>query len=401
MLVSVYGFTWLVAVVGGAIPRRRWTPNGRIMVTGTFHNPGWYLSHVTPLARSGIEEVILVVDEPQLPLERVRFVCPPSWVASLISRAGAKALWVIYAGIRYRPDLYMGYNLVAGGCTALIAGSLLGRPTCYQMTGGQLVLSTVDWNTFDFDKASRFRQRISKAIERLAISVIRRFNLIIVRGNKGRAFFARYGIEKNVVTITGSVKDTMRPLEACRSIDLVFIGRLDPVKQVHQFITVINALKPCIPDIKAAIVGNGPLEEDLRIYAKELELDDNLEFLGKRKDLDEILARSKLFVLPSKSEGLSIAMAEAMVAGVVPVVADVGELGDLVVNGVNGYLIQPNNIAQYVKRIMTLLQNHVLWIQFSSRAMIASQRYAHIDIVSEKWRQSIQKVVHCRNGNKQ
>ena len=56
---------------------------------------------------------------------------------------------MLYVGIKYKPDLFMGYNLVAGGCTALVAGSILGRKTCYQMTGGQLVLSTVDVPNFD------------------------------------------------------------------------------------------------------------------------------------------------------------------------------------------------------------------------------------------------------------
>src|SRR5512135_2853135 len=74
LLVSVYGFTWLVAVLSRLIPHRSWTPTGRIMVIGTFHNPNWYLSHITPLTHSGVKEVILVVDRPQLPLAGVRFV---------------------------------------------------------------------------------------------------------------------------------------------------------------------------------------------------------------------------------------------------------------------------------------------------------------------------------------
>jgi len=112
LLISAYIFTWLVAVLGRMIPRKPWKPTGRIMVTGSIFNPNWYLSHITPLTRSGVTEVILVIDEPQQPLERVRFACPPKWLARIISRAGAKAIWVFYAGIRYRPDLFIGYNLV-------------------------------------------------------------------------------------------------------------------------------------------------------------------------------------------------------------------------------------------------------------------------------------------------
>lgn len=94
LLVGVYCFTWLVAVLGYMMPRRSWKPTGCIMVTGTFFNPNWYLSHLTPLARSGIEEVILVVDEPQLPLKRVQFLRPPRWISKLLGRAGAKVVWM-------------------------------------------------------------------------------------------------------------------------------------------------------------------------------------------------------------------------------------------------------------------------------------------------------------------
>jgi len=89
LLVSVYGFTWLVAVLGRVIPRRRWKPTGRIAVTGTIFNPNWYLSHIMPLTHCGVKEVILIIDEPMQPLDKVRFVCPPKWLAKLISRAGA------------------------------------------------------------------------------------------------------------------------------------------------------------------------------------------------------------------------------------------------------------------------------------------------------------------------
>ena len=100
LLVSVYGLTWLIATAARIRPNRSWKPTGRIMVTGTFHNPNWYLSHITPLSLSGVTEVILVVDEPQLSLEKVRFACPPRWIAKVLSRAGAKALWMFVSGLR-------------------------------------------------------------------------------------------------------------------------------------------------------------------------------------------------------------------------------------------------------------------------------------------------------------
>ena len=73
LLVVVYSLTWLIAVLGSLVPCRGWIPTGRIAVTGTFYNLNWYLSHMTPFIRSGVSEIILIVDEPQSDMDGVRF----------------------------------------------------------------------------------------------------------------------------------------------------------------------------------------------------------------------------------------------------------------------------------------------------------------------------------------
>ena len=390
VLISVYGFTYLTVLVGSIIPRRRWKPTGRIMVTGTFFNPNWYLSHIAPLSRSGVKEVILVVDQPQLPLERVRFVCPPKWLSRLISRAGAKAIWMFFAGLRYRPDLYMGYYLAPGACSALVAGKLLGRPSCYQMTGGPIEIRD-GMGTIESVRGPL--ERPGKLVKRMAIGIVRKFDLVVVRGNKAKGFLTAYDIKESVAIITGSVDSSWQPQQNNREIHLVFVGRLVPIKQIHQFISSVGAVKCKIPDVKAVIIGDGPLREELQTYSDELGLGDNIEFLGKVTDVESILTRSKIFVLTSKSEGLSIAMAEAMTVGVVPVVADVGELSDLVIDGVNGYLVKPNYIAGYSERIVSLLEDHPMWEQFSHRAIEKAKEHCDIEVVAEKWRQNLRDVV--------
>jgi hypothetical protein len=395
LLVSVYGFTWLMAVVGGLIPHRAWKPTGRIMVAGTFHNPNWYLSHVTPLVHSGATEVILVVDKPQLPLAGVTFVCWPRWVSTLLSRAGARGVWVILTGLRYRPDLYMGYHLGPGACTMLMAGKLMGRPTCYQMTGGPVEIIGGGDATEGIGAPLR---RPSRIIEMLALAVVRLFDLVVVRGSKARDFLTAHGIEKSVAVITGSVQNCLAPAGNGRDIHLVFIGRLSPIKQVDQFIKIVDVVRRDIPDIHASIIGEGPLGPSLQAHVEEAGLARNIEFLGKRKDIESFLTRSKVFILTSKSEGLSIAMAEAMRAGVVPVVADVGDLGDLVIDGVNGYLVEPGNIGEYATKVLSLLRNDPIWAQFSHSAIGAAKEHCDLDVVSQKWQHHLQGVISHATG---
>jgi len=388
LLLSIYGFTWLVA---------RWAPGGRILVTGTFYNPNWYLSHIGPLCRSGVEDVIVVTDDFQASLDRVRCVCWPGWLSKVLGRVGARAVAVVAAGLRYRPDLYMGYHLGPGACTALIAGKLMGRPTCYQMTGGPVEI--IGGGVYAAEGIGAPLGQPSKVIEAMAFAVVRQFDLVVVRGSKAKEFLAAHGIKGAVATITGSVDNHLPCAGTVRDIDLIFVGRLSPIKQVHQFVDIVSAVTRSGGHVKAVIVGDGPLRAALQAYARQLGLADHIEFLGQRKDVGALLGRSKVFVLTSKSEGLSIAMAEAMSAGVVPVVADIGELSDLVVDSVNGYLIEPDDMDKYAQTAMLLLQNQVLWNQCSRKAIEVARKHCDIDVVSEKWRQHLQDTIrgasHC------
>ena len=396
LLTSTYSFTYLVALLGNIIPHRQWKPTGLIMVTGTFHNPNWYLSHITPLSLSGVKEVILVVDEPQLPLDKVRFVCPPKWTSKLLSRAGAKAIWMIGAGLRYKPDLYMGYFITPGACSALVAGKLLGRPSCYQMTAGPVEIIGGGFEAMD--SVSGLLGRPSKLIEKLALAVAKQFDLIVVRGSRAKEYLEAQNVKGTVAIITGSIKDCIQSLQNNRDIHLVSVGQLIPRKQVDQFITIVDVIKRVIPNVRAAIIGDGPLMADLQAYTEKLGLTDNIEFFGKQKDVEKLLASSKIFILSSKWEGLAISMIEAMAAGTVPVVADVGDLGDLVIDGINGYLVKPNCIDEYTKKVLPLLQDPVLLEKHSLRAIEAAKTNYVIDAISRRWQQNLQDVISEASG---
>lgn len=397
LLVCTYGVTWLVAVAGRRIPRRAWKPTGRIMAAGTFHNPNWYLSHMIPLTRSGVKEVILLVDEPHLPLEGVHVVCWPRWMSRLLGRPVARAIWALIAGIWHRPDLYMGYHLGPGACTMLMVGRLMGRPACYQMTGGPVEI--IGGGVHAAEGIGAPLGSPSRLIERMALAVVRQYDLVVVRGSKAREFLIAHGIMQSVAVITGSVQES-RSLHTNggRDIHIVFVGRLSVVKQADQVIAIVEAVKRAIPAVRAAIIGAGPLMGDLQAYAEKLGVAPNIEFLGKQTDIEPFLVRSKVFVLTSRSEGLSIAMAEAMCAGVVPVVANVGDLADLVVEGVNGHLIEPNRIDEYVRRIVFLLQNEPTWAQFSRSAMESARAQCDIAVVSERWRRHLHSTILRASG---
>ena len=391
ILPAAYGLAWLAAVIGRAVPRSSWKPTGRLAVTGTFHNPNWYLSHVMPLVRSAPGGVILVADQPQLPLENVRFACPPRWLSRLLGRAGAKALWLMGVGLRHRPDLYMGYHVLPGACSALVAGKLLGRPTCYQMTGGPVEI--VGGGIYKDGFLASHLGRPPAMLERIVMAVVRQFDLVVVRGRKTRRFLRRRNMNGRVAIITGSVRPGSPVRQDGRDIDVIYAGRLARVKQLEQFLEVIAAVRRRRPDVRAAIVGDGPELHDLRRRAGELGLADCVDFVGKRTDVEEFLGRAKVFLLTSRSEGQPIAVIEAMAAAAVPVAYEVGELGDLVTDGACGYLERLNDTEAITRRVLSLLANEQLRLRLSQAAAEVAWSRCSLELVTERWRQCLGDVI--------
>ncbi len=89
------------------------------------------------------------------------------------------------------------------------------------------------------------------------------------------------------------------------------------------------------PDAVLVMAGDGPEREACEALAAELGLQDNVRFLGSRDDVPQILAACDLVVVPSKSEGLSLAAIEAC-AGKAVVGFDAGGLSDVITDEVSG-----------------------------------------------------------------
>jgi glycosyltransferase involved in cell wall biosynthesis len=89
-------------------------------------------------------------------------------------------------------------------------------------------------------------------------------------------------------------------------------GRLVEVKNHERFLKAFQRVVARHPQARFRIAGEGPLRDDTERWARELGIADNVELLGFRSDVLELLLEADAFVLPSLSEGCSVALAEAM-----------------------------------------------------------------------------------------
>lgn len=132
---------------------------------------------------------------------------------------------------------------------------------------------------------------------------------------------------------------------------------------------MIKILKSEIPDIKACLLGEGDMFNQIQEEVRKNDLGDNIELMGYVKNTEYYFQRTKLLLMPSWSEGLSVAMLEAMAWGCVPIVSDVGNMTDAARHGWNAMVVNDyldvNMFADYAKE---LLLNRAKWSFLSNNA---------------------------------
>src|SRR5439155_6694886 len=137
----------------------------------------------------------------------------------------------------------------------------------------------------------------------------------------------------------------------------VSVGNLYPVKGHQHLIDALALVADRFPTLHLAICGRGELERALASRARDHGLGGRVHLLGLRSDIAAILAAADIFVLPSLSEGLPLALIEAMFAGCPIVASDVGEVGVALARGEAGVLIEPGNPAALAEAVDRLLSD--------------------------------------------
>lgn len=135
------------------------------------------------------------------------------------------------------------------------------------------------------------------------------------------------------------------------------IGRLVPIKNQALLIEAAKLVVEGGGHCVFLIVGTGPLKGELQSRAKELEMKEQVRFLGWRDDVDDILAATDVFVMSSSSEGLSLVTLEAMAQKTPVVATDVGALGELVVPEKTGILVPPDDERLLAEAIIRLARS--------------------------------------------
>ena len=176
-----------------------------------------------------------------------------------------------------------------------------------------------------------------------------------------------------------------------KDIILFSVGELNTNKN-HQII--IEAMSKIYnKNLKYFVAGKGPLEATLQQEIHESGLDDRVKLLGFRTDIKDLLKSADVFVLPSKREGLSVALMEAMASGLPIICSKIRGNTDLIDDGKGGYLCDVNDINTYVNALTRLLDDPDLRHQMSVYNQNKIQEFS-INVVDRKMKSIYQEVIN-------
>ena len=184
---------------------------------------------------------------------------------------------------------------------------------------------------------------------------------------------------------------------------VIAVGTLSDQKD---YPTLIRAVKPLVEllapkdrNIRVRIVGGGAMLPQLAALVEEEEVGEVVELLGVRSDVPRLLKSADLFVNSSRYEGLSVAMIEAMMAGLPIVATNVPGNRELVQNRFNGLLVDPGAPEQLAQAISSVLLDHKAYAAYSAEA-VARSRSLTIDACAEAhlrlYGQAVSGRVDCR-----
>ncbi len=311
------------------------------------------------------------------PLDRVDgldVVRVPSWGPGPLGSLHFVARGFLHLALHGRGDIYYAHDRGAAGWLAVLAGRLL--------RGFSLVKLRSGLGVYEALGASSVRRRLLELQLRLA-------DRVVVTNPDVAAFACGLGIQAERVTLLPNGVDVSRFREPTdeerlrardtlglgrREATVLYVGRLEPVKGIDVLLDAWTRLPESVRSrAELAVVGAGTLLGKTNPDAPSSE---DVLFFGEQADIRPFYWAADLFVLPSRSEGLSNALLEAQACGVPSIVAETADSSGIVDDGVNGLRFRPTEPRALAAVLTRALQPARRWRSTRSAARARSIEYS-------------------------
>jgi len=173
------------------------------------------------------------------------------------------------------------------------------------------------------------------------------------------------------------------------------VSNFRPVKRVEDVVEVFARIRAKVPS-RLVLVGEGPDRPHALKRAADLGLGEDVLFLGKHGSVEELLACTDLFLLPSSSESFGLAALEAMSCGAPVVASRAGGLPEVVEDGVSGYLLPVGAVDEMAEAGVRILSDNALRTKMSAAARAIAVNKFSTDAVVPRYEALYERVLAAK-----
>ena len=211
-----------------------------------------------------------------------------------------------------------------------------------------------------------------------------------------------YNINKEIETIHNFIDtDLYKPIDCNRfrnhiapDGEKVFVhtSNFRAVKRVPDTIRILKKVREEIP-AKLLLIGDGPERSECERLARELDLQNDVKFLGKQDALVEILGAGDIFLMPSQSESFGLSALEAMSCGVPVISSSVGGLPELVRHNETGFIAEIGDTDRMAKYAVDLLSNERKHKKFAKKSRERAVNTFRKDMIIPQYEEYYAKIL--------
>jgi N-acetyl-alpha-D-glucosaminyl L-malate synthase BshA len=202
--------------------------------------------------------------------------------------------------------------------------------------------------------------------------------------------FTNFKMEKEIEVIYNFVdakRFNKKPVTAFRQLIapnnekiLLHASNFRKIKRVEDVVYIFDKVNKVVPS-KLLFVGDGPERSSIEALCRKTCAHADIRFLGRQEQMEEILAISDLFILPSEYESFGLVALEAMAAGVPVISTNVGGLPEININGVTGYLSNIGDIEDMSNNTIKILSDEKALAKMKKKAQAQAMKFDIDNIV--------------------
>lgn len=226
----------------------------------------------------------------------------------------------------------------------------------------------------------------------VAFSINQSDAITAVSENLKEETYRTFKIEKDIEVIYNFVdvqRFSKKPIDAFRKVIapnneriILHASNFRRIKRIDDVIHVFKKLNDVIPS-RLLLVGDGPERPMAEALCRELNLCDEIRFVGKQQDMEEIFAIADLFLLPSEYESFGLSALEAMAGGAPVVATNVGGLPEIITPGENGFMANIGDTAQMAQYALDILKDENTFKRFKANARKQAENFDIARIVPQ------------------